>query len=345
MSSPPGPPGPSGPLGPPGLPDIATLTLAYEHIYALKYYFVACAVVLFYDIGVTFDMEVEYIWKQKWGSFTLLWACLRYVPPLMEIVVLDALFDPSWTPAAFVAIFFCLTGIQRSPCSYSLVCVGLVQCVFALRTYAVFGGRRSVLVAFVLFFAGEITFMAFFIAHTTLLPDPPGVTGCAGGGAFGSRGAAAFWAPSFIFDIIIFAMTLYKSYVTFKGSRSLGFIGILLRDGSLYFCVVVFINLINMMTLVLAPIDLMTVHANLATTLPVVMASRLILNLKYSRAALTDSYASGSAYAGVGTMSFSSNPVARSSMTSKWSFGAIVDVLGNSKLGSSTMSETDTVVF
>jgi len=254
----------------------------------------------------------------------------------MEIVVLDALFDPSWTPA------ICGRWLPFAG-SYSLVCVGLVQCVFALRTYAMFGGKRSVLVAFGLFFAGEVTFMAFFIAHTTLLPDPPGVTGCAGGGAFGSRGAAAFWAPSFIFDIVIFAMTIYKSYMTFKGSRSLGLIGILLRDGSLYFCVIVFINLVNMLTLILAPLDLMAIHANLTTTLPVVMATRLILNLKSSRAASTDSYASRSAYTGVQTMSFSNNPAARSSISSKWTFNAIVDVLGTSKLGSSTMSETDTV--
>ncbi|KAJ7744194.1 hypothetical protein B0H16DRAFT_1560449 [Mycena metata] len=320
MPSPPGPPGSPG----------SALTFAHEQMWdksqsgllnaqTHKYYFVACAVVLFYDIGVTFDEEVEHIWKQKWGFSTLLWFCLRYVPPLMQIVVLDALFDPSWTAA--------------------VVCIGLVQCIFALRTYAMFGGKHSVLVAFALFIAGEVTFMAFFISRTTILPDPPGVTGCAGGGVFGSRGAVAFWAPSFIFDIVIFAMTIYQSYKTFKGSRCLGLIGIMLRDGSLYFCVIFCVNLANMMTLILAPLDLMTIHVNLTTILPVVMTTRLILSLKSSRAASTDFHPRGSAYTGrcVQTMT-------QSSLTSKWSVGNVVELVGSSQLGPLAMPELDIVV-
>jgi hypothetical protein len=96
--------------------------------------------------------------------------------------------------------------------------------------------------------------LKFFISHTTMLPDPPGVTGCAGGGAFGrlasakypiqhtntsfSRGAAAFWVPSLIFDAVVFAMTISKSISTLKSNRSLGVLGILLRDGSFYFTLV-----------------------------------------------------------------------------------------------------------
>ncbi|KAJ7650650.1 hypothetical protein FB45DRAFT_1018040 [Roridomyces roridus] len=304
---------------PPALPDIATLTTAFEHLYAIKYYFVACGVVLFLDIGLTFDLEVEYIWSRKWGLFTILWVCLRYIPPLMEIVVIDALFDPSWTPqvcARFLAF----------PGSYSLVCVGLVQCVFALRMYALYGGRRSVLLAFLLFFIGEVAFMAVFINHTTLLPDPPGVVGCAGGGSFGSRGAVAFWGPAFIFDVVVFAMTIYKSYKTLQGSKSLGLLGVVLRDGSIYFVIVAIISVVNMMTMIFAPLDLLSVNASLATTLPVILTNRLVLNLRASDVdhetadSLPPSQSVGS------SMTFQRNSTVESSNT--WAFGSVIDVLG-----------------
>ncbi|KAJ6577337.1 hypothetical protein B0H19DRAFT_1061982 [Mycena capillaripes] len=339
----------------PPVPDINALTTAFEHIRPLPGYS-NLAVVEELHPGLTFDLEVEHIWKQKWGAFTFLWVLLRYIPPLMEIVVLDALFDTSWTPkvlflfSADTAVTYislnrsCLLTREFSCAgwlpfagTYSLICVTLVQCVFALRMYALFGARRSFLIAFMIFFAAEITFMAFFINHTTLLPDPPGVAGCAGGGAFGSRGAAAFWAPSLIFDVVVFAMTIYKTTQTLKENRSLGLLHTILRDGSLYFTIVVFINLANMLTLLLAPLDLASIHANLATALPVVITNRLVLNLKASRADPSSSYAPASGYNS--TSGYINQTYDRSATL--WSFNAVVNVLG-ARSGRSDYEEPST---
>jgi len=57
-------------------------------------------------------------------------------------------------------------------------------------------------------------------------------------GDFHSRGGAAFWGPSVFFDIVVFAMTVYKSYVTIKhNTRSFGILRVLLRDGQSFECV------------------------------------------------------------------------------------------------------------
>lgn len=67
--------------------------------------------------GLTFGDEVEHIWKQNFTAFTVLWALLRYIPPLMEVVVLDSLFDPSWSFAVCstfaLSFFLSLTRITR----------------------------------------------------------------------------------------------------------------------------------------------------------------------------------------------------------------------------------------
>ncbi|KAJ6561788.1 hypothetical protein B0H19DRAFT_1142629 [Mycena capillaripes] len=161
-----------------------------------------------------------------------------------------------------------------------------------------------------IFFAAEIAFMAFFINHTTFRPDPPGVVGCGGGRAIGkssSRGAAAFWAPSLIFDVVVFAMTTQ----TLKENRSLGILHIILRDGSLYFTS-------------LAPLDLTTIHANLATALPVVITNRLVLNLKASRAESSSSYVPASGYNS--TAGYINQTYDRTAIL--WSFNAVVNALG-----------------
>jgi len=217
--------------------------------------------------------------------------------------------------------------------TYSFVCVSLVQCVFAIRIYALYRAKKVILIVFGLFLAGELALMAFFINHTTALPNPPGVTGCAGGGAFGSRGAAAFWGPSVLFDVVVFAMTVYKSYVTIKHSRSFGVLGILLRDGSLYFAVIFFVNMVNIFTLIFAPLDLIAVNANLATTLPVVITTRLILNLKATRVDVVSDYPSSqrTAFRAPGSHAHGSEwfPANQSNESATlWSFNAILDVLG-----------------
>jgi len=50
--------------------------------------------------------------------------------------------------------------------TYSFVCVSLVQCVFAIRIYAIYGGKKLILIVFALFFVGELSLIAVSLFST-----------------------------------------------------------------------------------------------------------------------------------------------------------------------------------
>ena len=73
------------------------------------------AVMLFYDIAITFGDEVEKIWKQRFTGATVLWFMVsdanrmlpalindlssqnRYLSPLGYIVIIVSFHDPDWS--------------------------------------------------------------------------------------------------------------------------------------------------------------------------------------------------------------------------------------------------------
>lgn len=88
----------------------------------------------------------------------------------------------------------------------------------------------------------------------------------------------AAWGGMLIFDTVVFGMTLWKS-LTLR-SKEQDLISVLLRDGAIYFSVIMVANLANILTHVLAgPLTrgVGTIFVNIISS---VMISRLMLNLR-----------------------------------------------------------------
>ncbi|KAJ7090991.1 hypothetical protein C8R44DRAFT_891688 [Mycena epipterygia] len=93
---------------------------------------------------------------------------------------------------------------------------------------------------------------------------------------------AAAWGALFVFDIIIFVLTVYNGWLA---ARRLGPTGpmslhmLIIRDGALYFAVMVLANLVNILTFI---IDLPVLPGSLApfaSSISITMMARLMLNL------------------------------------------------------------------
>ncbi|KAG5734046.1 hypothetical protein E4T56_gene9467, partial [Termitomyces sp. T112] len=87
------------------------------------------------------------------------------------------------------------------------------------------------------------------------------------------------WIAMLMFDILIFGMTLYGSWQRGRGGdRSL--LHILLRDGAIYFGIMAFVGLMNIVTFYVSPNyqrGFVTTFANIISS---TMISRLMLNLR-----------------------------------------------------------------
>jgi hypothetical protein len=93
------------------------------------------------------------------------------------------------------------------------------------------------------------------------------------------EGLGAAWSGLLLFDTLVFIMTLYKSVSSEWGGNATLF-KILLRDGCLYYAVMVLTNLCNIVMFFIAPLGLRGIPATFTNVLSSTLISRLVLNLR-----------------------------------------------------------------
>ncbi|ESK87062.1 hypothetical protein Moror_11943 [Moniliophthora roreri MCA 2997] len=91
-------------------------------------------------------------------------------------------------------------------------------------------------------------------------------------------GLGLAWAGMLIFDTMIFCLTLYRALSMRRVSRSL--LTILLRDGTVYFAVMICVSLGNILTFFLGQGQIRGAPTTLTNVISSVMISRLMLNLR-----------------------------------------------------------------
>ncbi|KAJ7716466.1 hypothetical protein DFH07DRAFT_862138 [Mycena maculata] len=96
-----------------------------------------------------------------------------------------------------------------------------------------------------------------------------------------SRDLAVPWECLFVFDSMIFGMTVYNAYVTRRGlgRQVMPLHALMVRDGSLYFAASALANLSNIVTFLIGGALIPGSLADFAIGVSVTMMSRLMLNL------------------------------------------------------------------
>ncbi|KAH9992124.1 hypothetical protein BJV77DRAFT_453649 [Russula vinacea] len=125
-----------------------------------------------------------------------------------------------------------------------------------LRVYALYGRSRRVLGVLLFLGSGSIVtaLTALDLSRHSGGETIPVISSFAGCVQFtppkGGRFAAIAWTGVLGFDSVIFSLTLYKAFTIGRGVRLLN---VIVRDGTMYFSALFFMNLGNIMTLRFAP--------------------------------------------------------------------------------------------
>jgi len=156
----------------------------------------------------------------------------------------------------------------------------LVAVLCALRVYALYSKNNCILLALVALAVASI--IVGFIAIATesgavYLPICPVSLGLSNKGG---RFLSIAWGGLLAFDVAVFVLTLRKAT---KVGYNIPLIQIIVRDGSLYFAVLFFANLANILTLQFAPTLLKTSATPLTNVLSTTLISRLMLRLRSDR--------------------------------------------------------------
>ncbi|KAF9523559.1 hypothetical protein CPB83DRAFT_862709 [Crepidotus variabilis] len=239
---------------------------------------------LYYDYFLTLHLEHARFWSNKrrltWVS--LFFYLNRYIALLGHIPIIFRDFSTSTNPHRLKTCIHLLTYH-----SFLILVVQIVVGVLLVtRTYALYDQQRWVLAVLLScgFAAIAWALCSILKGHDTpYTTDQLPVRGCSLplSETIASRSASA-WIAMLCFDLLIFLMTLYKSVSNIlKGSRFSSFFLVLLRDGTIYFGIMVVTCSITIYNLQhghdYEKKGILVTFTNVASS---TMCSRLMLNMR-----------------------------------------------------------------
>lgn len=263
----------------------AHLNDAVDHVHLhLGYMFsLIPTVILYYDYTLTLSREVEFFWphENRVGWVSSLYFLNRYVAIFGYIPIVLRLIPGS--NSLFHKQWLC-KKMHRYIGYLGLVLQFLVAIPCATRVYALYNKNHYIFTGLIVLM---ITSIAVGIAAiSTELEDlnhpvhhhvfhecnfDLGLT------KEGGRFLSIAWSGIMLFDITVFVLTIYKAT---KVGYQVQLVQIVLRDGSLYFFVLFFVNLANILMLQVAPTMLKNFVTPIINVLSSTLVSRMMLRLR-----------------------------------------------------------------
>ncbi|KJA22752.1 hypothetical protein HYPSUDRAFT_637533 [Hypholoma sublateritium FD-334 SS-4] len=252
-----------------------------ETLLATKYGTTASAVLLLYDMALTFNQEVEMVWKARKSLGTTLFFLNRYLPPLVFIL------DIYSQQAEGVSSEVC-RSYQLSSTLLDMVSISIIQAVLIMRTNALYQNKALFITLIMMGIASTTNMICCFLVIFKQeffrgLKHMGGCeVACAPGNLVCRALSTAFWIPFFLLETVIFGLTAYKTLQSCRQARSIGGTTILktvMRDGLLYYVVIAAVSLANLMVWTMYPFaSYLTV--TILKSLQATICSRLMLNLR-----------------------------------------------------------------
>ncbi|KAJ6479737.1 hypothetical protein C8R45DRAFT_1005901 [Mycena sanguinolenta] len=236
---------------------------------------------LVYDYLLTLDWEVSRYWGP---AFTLtapnvLFFANRYGTLLGNIPVI---FPYAWSSETLAGKLKTCQNLQSYHRYFIVATQVLIGVMLILRTYALYERSKYVLVLMLTVGAGAVGIGIWSVTMGSSNDSSDDLyTGCEfKTSRSDANSLAVAWIGLTVMDSTIFLLTLYK---VFRRRRSNGpeLFTVLLRDGSLYFGVMVMSNLANILTLVIDnnPYSRASV-TTFTNVISSIMITRLMLNLR-----------------------------------------------------------------
>ncbi|KAL5482588.1 hypothetical protein ACEPAI_9182 [Sanghuangporus weigelae] len=255
-----------------------------------RYYLTAAAVVLFLDILLTLDVEIERVWKGKFSRASLLFCINRYLPPSMYAVVLFSLNYPHLSNE------YCTDFFQVIPPVAIVFSEAIIGALLILRTCALYKETKSQLshaVVAALIFIYLVQFaLSVFAARDLKAIGPlrqPFNEGCIlFFTRFNTLRLLVLWFTNIVFNVIVFMCTFKKTARLHWLDQKMGMFytmhSLILSDATLYFLAVMTAKTINLVMLVWNSINWAANHVSalspVLTVQQVILTSHYFLNLR-----------------------------------------------------------------
>ncbi|KAI0651323.1 hypothetical protein C8Q79DRAFT_897161, partial [Trametes meyenii] len=196
---------------------------------------------LYYDFVLTIPQEIERYWKGSFSWTTLLFFLNRYLSVVMHLPVIVEFFGDLSGPVSFSeATLFDCRQVRMYHHIISIVIQGIVAALLIIRTYALYGRDRRVLVLLLIIIGvggavGTWAITAGPGVHRTANMHSEVVADHIGCDTTLSQqqgyNLALTWGSMLIFDATVFVLTILQAFKAGRAWRG-GYIHVMLRDGN-----------------------------------------------------------------------------------------------------------------
>lgn len=263
-----------------GIPAAALPGIANE-LYTVNYNIVASSALLFWDILLVFDREVQYIWKNEFSLVAVLFGVIRLLAVAVQVVALALdVGTRRVSPSVCRALIWyqATLGLSMSTC---------VDILLIWRVYAFYGRNKKLLISLCIFetmaFAAALSTLIVALPQVQVAPNPfPNhlrIGSCVISNV--STLSSDIWIPILSVQTVLFGLAAGRCvYLQWTSPSSLSTVYFtFVRDGIWTFLVLFIIYLLciigNSTNSILGLIALYWCFPLIGTC-----ASRLILNLR-----------------------------------------------------------------
>ncbi|KAJ7624924.1 hypothetical protein FB45DRAFT_924545 [Roridomyces roridus] len=232
---------------------------------------IAAFTILMWEYLITLDQEIIAFWGTRtWAWF--LFALNRYSSLASCVPIMLEFF---WTTSS-------THKLETFHQWYTIAAQAVVGALLIMRTYALYGKSRVLLLLMLGVAAGVCAIGAWILFSGKGSPNDPNTLvvdiGCAIALDIASRRLGHAWTGMLVFDVLIFGLTAYKALMVSRNERSKGLLFLLIRDG----IVMILSNIGNIMSFLPYLRGVGTSFTNLTPmpSISSVMISRLMLNLR-----------------------------------------------------------------
>ncbi|KAJ6484494.1 hypothetical protein C8R47DRAFT_1321554 [Mycena vitilis] len=209
-----------------------------QRIFRLNFIHIIGLTILFFDHLITLDTEINLLWRRS-KSLSAHWFYINRYFGFFSGIAVSAL------PFVTLSVETCR--------QYSFVrevilvaTQAITSVIMIIRVYALYGRSRRIL--WFLLGLGAIVVAVSVYSFTQQHGSRPMILG---GCHFNLSGETSFrlagsWEGLFVFDTIIFVLTVYNAFLTRRRMiPSTGLYTLVVRDGAMYFGIVALANLAN----------------------------------------------------------------------------------------------------
>jgi len=255
----------------------AALSSSISKTIAFNDYTVSAVALLWHDWLLTFDDEVEFIWKQRWGMGKVLYILNRFVP-MVDLLIL--------------AISYSEVSINMSLCRpwwyidtwLSIMGFLVMDVVLLLRTWALWNRSKRILAILLISIiisalsAGGASLYASIVV-TTDVATVDNIRPC--GSSFPNvKPLYGIWAGLILYDSVVMLLILIKAIPVFLTMPLSPTLKTFFQDGFIYYIIIFAAAFANILMISFAPGELATTLFTFHRSMSSLLGSRMILNLR-----------------------------------------------------------------